>query len=146
MPLPRLWQAILTSMLAISPSVQMVDLCTLVGLIWEGHIPHNFLQGWIAPSDQEMTFQYCRDTSHLKENCVKQNRQLALEKKEMEKKVTSNSITDVAGWPLTQTKFKLHSPSAMDQAVGTKKSGLHINYEEGQIQLIYNTSFSAQNK
>ena len=52
--------------------------------------------------DPELTCHYCKDASHLKENCVQLNQHLALEKKEPEKKVASNSITNTAGQPLTQ--------------------------------------------
>ena len=38
-----------------------------------------------------LTCQYCKVTGHLKENCVKLNQRLTLEKREPEKKVVSNN-------------------------------------------------------
>ena len=46
-----------------------------------------------------LTCQHCKDTGHIKDNCVKLNWQLALEKKEPGKRVASNSFTSVASWP-----------------------------------------------
>ena len=47
----------------------------------------------------ELECQYCKDTSHLKKNCIKFNHRLALEQYEAAKKASNNA----AGWPSTNT-------------------------------------------
>ena len=44
--------------------------------------------------DPALTCQYCKDTSHIKENCVKLTQQLALDKKEPGNTVASNNGTN----------------------------------------------------
>ena len=50
--------------------------------------------------DPALTCQLCKDTSHLKENCVKLTWQLVLDKKEPGKAMTGKNVTSAANWPL----------------------------------------------
>ena len=106
--------------------------------------PPPLAPGMDGSLDLELTCKYCKDTGHIKENCIKVNWLLALEKWETEKKVSSSSIIAMADQPKSNA-VKLNSPSAMDQAVGAKKNGPDINYEE-LIQSIHNTSILVQTK
>ena len=44
--------------------------------------PPHLTPGVDGSLDPELSCQYCKDTSHLKENCVKLNRRLALENRQ----------------------------------------------------------------
>ena len=84
-------------------------------------IPGNHILGKPRPSkltfaidgslDPELYCWYCKDTGHLKENCVKLSRRLAFENKQPD-------------W-LPKTPRKLRPPLVMDQPKGESKSGPH---------------------
>ena len=44
--------------------------------------PPQFALGVDSSLDPELPCQYCKDTGHLKENCIKLNRRLALENRQ----------------------------------------------------------------
>ena len=56
----------------------------------------------------EVSCQYCKDTSHLKENCIKLNRRLALENRQPEKSNSAWLPKSLENWDLlwSQTKLK----------------------------------------
>ena len=50
----------------------------------------------------KLTHQYCKDTGHQKENCIKLNWQLALEQQKVDKMVASNANTMTAAGQLPE--------------------------------------------
>ena len=76
--------------------------------------PHHApgIDGSLKP---ELSCQYCKDTDHSKESCVKLNRRT---------------------WTGYLPTGKLRPPLVMDQTRGDKKSGPHTNHEEKEKDLI----------
>ena len=92
--------------------------------------PSKLAPGINGSLNPELSCWYCKDTGHLKENCVKLNRRLALEKQ--------------TAWLATRKTGKLRPPLAMDQSKGEIVSGPH-KYEEQCLKIqLQNTSILAE--
>ena len=60
----------------------MAQVVTPTSHIWESPDPYNSLWGVDGSLNPELSCQYCKDTGHLKENCVKLNRRQAQENRQ----------------------------------------------------------------
>ena len=83
--------------------------------------------------DPELSCWYCKDTSHLKEKCIKLNRRLTFENKQPD-------------W-LPKKPEKLRPPLVTDQPKGVYVSGPHDDHEEDSLIIqLRNTSILAKTK
>ena len=95
--------------------------------------PSKFALGIDGSLNPELSCWYCKDTGHLKENCIKLNRRLALENKQPE-------------WLPSKKTGKLRPPLAMDQSKGEIVSGPH-GYEESSLMVqLRNTAISPETR
>ena len=95
--------------------------------------PSKLAPGIDGSLNPELSCQYCKDTGHLKENCVKLNRRLALENKQPDRLPTKKDRE-------TKTSFG-HGPIQ-----GEDVSGPH-GYEEQCLKIqLQNTSILAETK
>ena len=94
--------------------------------------PSKLALGIDGSLNPELSCRYCKDTGHLKENCVKLNRRLALENKQPDQ--------------LPKKPRKLRPPLVVDQPKGENVSGPH-DYEEKCLKIqLRNTSILAKTK
>ena len=108
--------------------------------------PSQLAPGVDGSLDPSLTCRYCKDTRHLKENCVKLTQCLAWNKQKPMSGGTSKPGSDTTK-TLATKKGKLKSSSAKDQAVGAKENGPHeFTYEEELIWSIQNASILAMTK
>ena len=91
--------------------------------------PSKLALGIDGSLDPELSCWYCKDTGHLKENCIKLNRRLAIENKQSD-------------W----LPGKLRPPLVTDQPKGENVSGPH-KYEEQCLKIqLQNISILAETK
>ena len=95
--------------------------------------PPQLTPGVDGSLDPELSCWYCKDTSHLKENCVKLNRRLAWENRQSDQ--------------LPKNNRKLRPPLVMDQPKGEVNSGPHPDNEEKDLIFqLKNASILAETK
>ena len=104
--------------------------------------PSQLALGVDSSLDPSLTCRYCKDTGHLKENCVKLTQCLAWDKQEPKNETTKDNPPKNS-----LKKGKLKAPSAKDQAAGDNDHGPHnTDYEKELIWSIHSSSILAGTK